>query len=211
LSPWWVRLAEELWPRATWNDQIRKLWTERFRNEEGEMLAQCIRNVRCSRSSERVEIAWVIAEVQQFKSNRQKHRNQQEPKEDPKERADREAAEAEADAAGWVASLRMLPEEELSRLKAHVARCLPGLRMRGDPTEWSRLAIGLVHACGVERNSWSTPSPEPSPVLEPSSVTGASASTGLPRHRSSSSPAGTPLGEPSDETVPASAGHAEFW
>ena len=211
MSPWWVRLAEELWPRATWNDQIRKLWAERFRNEEGEMLAQCIRNVRCSRSSERVEIAWVIAEVQQYKLNRTKHLRKDGPKEDPKERADREAAEAQADAAGWVASLRMLPEEELSRLKAHVARCLPGLRMRGDPTEWSRLATGLVHACGVERNLWSMPSLEPSPVLEPSSVTDGSASTGLPRHPSSSSPAGMPPGEPSDETGPASAGHVEFW
>jgi hypothetical protein len=211
VSPWWVRLAEELWPRATWNDQIRKLWAERFRNEEGEMLAQCIRNVRCSRSSERVEIAWVIAEVQQYKMNRTKHLRKDGPKEDPKERADREAAEAQADAAGWVASLRMLPEEELSRLKAHVARCLPGLRMRGDPTEWSRLATGLVHACGVERNLWSMPSLEPSPVLEHSSVTDESASTGLPRHPSSSLPAGMPPGVPSDETGPASAGHVEFW
>lgn len=212
MSPWWVRLAEELWPRATWNDQIRKLWSDRFRNDANETLAQAIRNVRCSKSSERLEIAWVIQELATIKANQKKHlAKSSEPAEDPAARAQREAAEVDAEIEHATASLKLLPPEMLASLTREVQRCLPALRMRGDVSEWSRLAIGLTHALGLQRNSWSTPSPEPSPGLEPSCGTDESASTGQPRPSSSSSPAESPHGERSDEATQPSPDLAVLW
>ena len=211
MSPWWVRLAEELWPRATWNDQIRKVWTDRFRNDANETLAQAIRNVRCSKSSERLEIAWVIAELAAIKANQRKHLRNDEPAEDPVDRARREAEEADAEIVQAAASLKLLPPEDLRSLICEVQRCLPGLRMRGEVSEWSRLAIGLAHACGMERRLWSMPSLGPSPVLEHSCVTGECASTDRLRPSSSSSPAANPHGERSDEATQPSPDLAVLW
>ena len=211
MSPWWVRLAEELWPRATWNDQIRKLWTDRFRNDANETLAQAIRNVRCSKSSERLEIAWVITELGTIKANQKKHLSKQESGEDPDDRARREKEEADAEIVQAAASLKLLPPEDLRSLICEVQRCLPGLRMRGEVSEWSRLAIGLAHACGMERRLWSMPSLGPSPVLEHSCGTERSASTDPLRLSSSSSPAANPHGERSDEATQPSPDLAVLW
>lgn len=218
VGKWWVRLAEELWPRGTWNDQIRKLWTERLWGEaerRPEVVAQCIRNVRCNRSSERVEIAWVLSEISQYTQNQLRADHGKDARiAAAVARAQEDAAlrreVADEDAARRTA-LSHLPEETLLELKGHVGRCLPFLRMAGPVSGWSAMAVGLVHATGIERRSWSTPSPEPSPDPEPSCVTGGSSSTDPPRPLSSSWPADPPHGEPSEGEPQPSEALAEFW
>lgn len=211
MSPWFVKLAEELWPRATWNDEIRRLWSDRFRNETRDVVEQAIRNVRCSKSSERVEIAWVIQELSTIKANLKKSVAKQEDAEDPDDRARREAEEVDAEIRQAEASLRLLTPEDLQSLTLELKRSLPGLRMHGEVSEWSRLAIGLAHALGMKRRLWWTPSPEPSPGLEPSCGTERSASTGQPKPSSSSLPAESPHGRRSDEGTPPSADPADCW
>jgi hypothetical protein len=218
IFPWWVRLAEELWPRGSWNEQIKKLWQERLTTEgksNPEELAQCIRNVRCMRSSERVEIAWVLAELAEYRRRKAGQQgNLQSRIEAATIRQERERAMAEEvadeDAARRTA-LSMLPPEELSRLKALVSRSLPHLRMHGHPSGWSGIAVGLVHAAGIESGSWLTSSREPSPAPGPSCATGGSASTDPPRHPSSSLPAEMPHGTALVGASAQSLDPAEFW
>jgi hypothetical protein len=216
-AQWWVRLAEELWPRSTWNDQIRKLWGERLRSDaerHPEAVAQCIRNVRCARSSERVEIAWVLSEYAQYQRN-QRQAEQGQTREEAAQNRLAEDLELQREVADEHAAMRTavrnLPEEWLEVIRQRLKRYLPASPTNGDPIGWSMLAVGLAHAIGVECGSWSTPSPEPSHGLEPSSGMGESASTDPPRQASSSSPAEVPHGTLLVATPGPSADLAEFW
>lgn len=218
IGSWWVSLAQELWPRATWNEQIRKLWQERLAGEaktNPEALAQCIRNVRCARSSERVELAWVLAELGEYKRRQSGEQDSLESRiaAEAKRREEDAALAAEVadeDAARRTA-LAMLDPEELASLKSQVARSLPLLKMRGPVSGWSAIAVGLVHATGIERGSWSIASPEPSLVPGHSSGTDGWLYTGQPKPHSSSSPPEGPHGTPSAATPEPSEALAAYW
>lgn len=214
---WWVRLAEELWPRSTWNEQIRKLWGERLRSDAErfpEALAQAIRNVRCQRSSERVEIAWVLAEYAQYQRN-QRAAQQGTTREEAAQQRLEEDLVLQREVADEHAAMRTavgnLPEAWLDPIRQRLKRYLPASPTAGDPSGWSMLAVGLAHAIGTEWDSWSTPSPGPSHDLEHSSDTAGSASTDPPRQASSSSPADMPHGMPSDATPEPLEALAAFW
>lgn len=206
--PWWVDKAEKLWPRSIWTDEIRRLWSERLRNAEPEVLSQCLDNVRCDRSSERVEIAWVLAALAEHKANQRRSMAAVEPREDPEERMRRERVEADDESDRMRADLESLPEQELDSLRDRVRLSFPALRMSGPVRGWSRMSVGLVHAIGVTSGSWSTPSLAPSLGSGPSSATARSASTDPPRPPSSSTPSGSPPGRASDARSP---DPADFW
>lgn len=193
---WWVDLAASLWPKSQWNDQVRELWRDRLRNVEPQLLKNAIQQVRCDRSSERVEIGWVLAEVSRVRANQREAMRQQErsqDREDPDARTAREETEVTCEDIRRRRTLSTLPEEKLEKIRTWLRGLWSGCRCSGPPSEWSRIAVGLAAANGALWDSPSTPSPRPSPDPAPSCEEEGSACTDPRTQASSVPPSESPL------------------
>jgi hypothetical protein len=178
-----VEYAVGLWPRAGWGIAIKSLWRRSLAKYPNEVVVQCIENVREERSSERVELAWVLREIKNWKRNWEGgdlEKDAGAKRSDPIDEGDAEWENEEI--------LRTLEAQEqhvLDRLMREVAEVAPLRRSSGPCRQWSRLARGLVWAHGGQQGLWPVPRLDLSPGPEHSSETDAYAFTAPTTPRSS--------------------------
>ncbi len=170
-----VEYAVALWPRADWGIAIKNLWRRALARHPQDVVVTCIENVREQRSSERVELAWVLREISAWKRNWEGHDLEKEPAQRHREPIDETEAEWENDEI--LRTLEQQDEATLSRLMAEVSTVAPLRQSSGPCRTWSRLARGLVWAHGGEHGLWPVPPLDLNRDQGPSFATAGSAST----------------------------------
>lgn len=157
-----VAYAQGLWPRGEWSFANLKLWRKELGRFNSKLVIQAIENVKCDKSSERVQLAWIIREIRQMEANRDREvglRNR-------KESSSIDEGEVEWGRTQIMEELENQPTELTDRLLELVKAKFAGIASSGPVQDWSWMARGMVWAAGQQLGLWSGPPLEPSLARE---------------------------------------------
>lgn len=179
-----VAYAQGLWPKGEWTFANLKLWRKELGRFDPKLVTQAIENVKCDKSSERVQLAWIIREIRQMEANRDREVVLQ----SRKESSSIDEGEVEWGRTQIMEELENQPTELTDRLLELVKAKFAGIVSSGPVREWSWMARGMVWAAGQQLGLWSGPPLEPSLARELLSETERSACMDLINRPSSDPP-----------------------
>jgi hypothetical protein len=198
-----VSYAQGLWPRGEWSFANVRLWRKELGRFDPKLVTQAIENVKCDKSSERVQLAWIIREIRQMEANRDREvglRNR-------KESSSIDEGEVEWGRTQIMEELENQPTQLTDRLLEVVKAKFAGIASSGPVQDWSWMARGMVWAAGQQLGLWSGPPLEPSLDRELLSATERSACMDLINQLNSDPPSDQrPI---SQSPAPASVGQSE--